>query len=418
METHIHKPRAADLPPIDIHNFSGRLPNELRKLDNDARILPANRRTLRRYVTLAGQGRLQKRGRGTPISTGRCMKLLTILKRFAMHIEVPFEQLDADALEMFILGIEDGSIPKLKAVHGSSRYSQETVHDFKKIIRTFYRWLLRDDPDLAEDLVGWFETRRLDLQPKALDPRVIPHLARSMASFQGDALVWTLFDGGFRIGELLNVRLGRDVLLHASPEGEPLMTIEIRVSKTFGRSVTLPLASDSLRFWVERHPCFLGYTEDGRVRTTDPTSCLFTWSYRYCCKRLREMGQRELGEAIHPHRFRHTSASYWAVKLQRHALCTRFGWSMGSSQPDRYIKRGGYFMEQVNKEAVKLSAEDAASGFARAGRTSVPVDTAQDLNAASQLVPHHVERTNRHTAEPDPPAVRHRTHPAPGQDDL
>lgn len=95
---------------------------ELRKLDNDTRILPANSRTLRRYVTLAGQGRLQERDHGTPISQGRCMKLLTILKRYAMDIEVPFEQVDADAIEEYILGIEDDSIPKLKAVDGSSRY--------------------------------------------------------------------------------------------------------------------------------------------------------------------------------------------------------------------------------------------------------------------------------------------------------
>ena len=34
---------------------------------------------------------------------------------------------------------------------------------------------------------------------------------------------------------------------------------------------------------------------------------------------------------------RHTSATYWAPKLDRVTFCKRFGWSYNSSSPDRYI---------------------------------------------------------------------------------
>lgn len=358
-------------PAIDIHRHASKLPRELARLEQDRRVLPANRAILNTYITKASRGRLKQRGRSPPLSPGRCLKLLTVLKRYAMHIGVPFEQVTADELEDFIVGIEDGTIHKLNTVRGTAAYSPETVHDFKKIIRTFYKWLLRDRPEQIEELVGWFETRRLVTRPKALDPRVIPHLGRAVGNTQGEALIWALFDGGFRIGELLNVRLGHDVWINTHGDGQRVVVIDIRVSKTFGRQVALPLASDALIFWIERHPQYAGIDEDGRVRSASSGSLLFSWSYRYCCRVMRELGQRELGEHLHPHRLRHTSASYWGTKLRRHQLCVRMGWSLSSTQPDRYIKRGGFFTERINEEAVSQSEGDRRGEFQRPGVRSI-----------------------------------------------
>jgi len=37
------------------------------------------------------------------------------------------------------------------------------------------------------------------------------------------------------------------------------------------------------------------------------------------------------------HMIRHTSATFWAPKLDRTTFCKRFGWSYSSGMPDRYI---------------------------------------------------------------------------------
>ena len=45
--------------------------------------------------------------------------------------------------------------------------------------------------------------------------------------------------------------------------------------------------------------------------------------------------------AAYPHLLRHASATYWANKLPYFKFCKRFGWTMTSGMPQRYIDRAG-----------------------------------------------------------------------------
>lgn len=56
---------------------------------------------------------------------------------------------------------------------------------------------------------------------------------------------------------------------------------------------------------------------------------------------LRRLGQRVLKKHVHPHLFRHSSATYYATKLNRQELCYRNGWRFSSDMPDIYISRAG-----------------------------------------------------------------------------
>ena len=353
---------------LDIHGHDRGLTRDLITLATDERLLAVNRTTIRDYVERARDGRLVARGRGRPVSAGRCRKLLTVLRRFGIAIDVPFASVDADTMERFIVGLDDGTVTKLKRIHGTLRYSPESVLDFKKIIRQFYRWLLKGDANRIADLTDWFDTRRLRIESNAFDPQLVPRLAKAIDSIQGSALVWTLFDGGFRIAELLNVRLRDDVRVERLEDDRWVCIVEIRISKTFPRTIALPLASEALLFWIRRHPAVIDVDTSGRPRLRDPDAMLFTWSYRYICKRLRDVGHRELNEHLHPHRFRHTSATYWATRLTRYPFCTRFGWSAHSSEADRYIRRSGYLMDQTMRLTTptvtgQQSADHRSSAF-------------------------------------------------------
>jgi hypothetical protein len=56
---------------------------------------------------------------------------------------------------------------------------------------------------------------------------------------------------------------------------------------------------------------------------------------------LRRLGQEVLKKPVHPHLFRHSSATYYATRLNRQELCYRYGWRFSSNMPDVYISRAG-----------------------------------------------------------------------------
>ena len=44
---------------------------------------------------------------------------------------------------------------------------------------------------------------------------------------------------------------------------------------------------------------------------------------------------------------RHSSATYWAPKMNRYQLCAKYGWAFSSNMPDRYIERKGIIFDQI-----------------------------------------------------------------------
>jgi len=44
---------------------------------------------------------------------------------------------------------------------------------------------------------------------------------------------------------------------------------------------------------------------------------------------------------VHYHLFRHSSATYYASRLNRQELCIRYAWKFSSNMPDVYISRAG-----------------------------------------------------------------------------
>jgi len=60
---------------------------------------------------------------------------------------------------------------------------------------------------------------------------------------------------------------------------------------------------------------------------------------------------------------RHSSATYWAPKLNRYQLCAKYGWAFSSDMPDRYIKRKGIIFDEIAEkgdvdQATKLQREN------------------------------------------------------------
>ena len=67
---------------------------------------------------------------------------------------------------------------------------------------------------------------------------------------------------------------------------------------------------------------------------------------------LHRVSKRVLGKRVTPHILRHSSATYYANLLNHHQLCYRYGWSMASDMPNRYIDREG-ILEEETRHIVK-----------------------------------------------------------------
>lgn len=333
---------------IDIHDYTHKLQRDLKALSRDERLLPEQRRTIARYISDAkiGYASQHRRRRGRrPISDGRCLKLLWHLRRIAIAVKVPFDRVTVTQMEYFIDGLEQGTIGKLTAKNAGGPYSPETIKDFKAIIRRFYKWLIGEDVARYEELVGWFDMR---CEPPELETFALEE-AKRMAQTQGPqgrSLVMALFDGGFRPTELFNVRL-YDVHFDRDEQGRHVAMIRIRHSKTKSRTIALPLATDDLLFWIERHPSGGQLNESGRIDAKDPNALLFQWSYNYGRKVLHQIGQEELGQRLYFYRFRHASATFYARHLTEFQMCARYGWVMGSKAVRRYVDVSGVLAQSA-----------------------------------------------------------------------
>jgi hypothetical protein len=91
-----------------------------------------------------------------------------------------------------------------------------------------------------------------------------------------------------------------------------------------------------LEEWLAEHP---------EPKNTEAQ--LFPVKYTWFANRLDTLAQQAIRKKVHPHMLRHSSATYWASKLNRYQLCAKYGWAFSSDMPDRYIKRKGIILSQI-----------------------------------------------------------------------
>ena len=74
------------------------------------------------------------------------------------------------------------------------------------------------------------------------------------------------------------------------------------------------------------------------IKSQDP---VFASTYDGMRMFLRRLGNQVLKRRVYPHLFRHSSATFYATRLNRQELCYRYGWKFSSNMPDIYISRAG-----------------------------------------------------------------------------
>jgi integrase/recombinase XerD len=246
----------------------------------------------------------------------RILKYLYTLTTFSKWFGKPFDQITQEEMEKIISNIEENVYKKPKG-----NYSEETKLDFKKTLRKFYKWL--GHPELLEFMDMSIKTKDVP----AITREEAEKLINSTPETCLKTAIMTCFDGGPRAEELLNIRI-KDLTKKKYENENDCYWINIRHSKTYARTIPLPLCTRELNEWINNH------AEKG-----NPEAQLIPYTYSQLNKRIIKLAAKVLKKHITSHILRHSSATYWAPKMNRYQLCAKYGWPFKSNMPDRYIER-------------------------------------------------------------------------------
>ena len=292
--------------------------------------------TKREFLEFLEQLELGKVNRGRKISATRQLKYISMLKLPLEYLNKPTVRLTVADLERFEKALSSGQLISPLRNHP---YRQNTMVDIRKLLRIFLRWRLGDAKALP--LTSWFDTRDQHKTPEFLSETEIEQLYKGCSKPEHRFLIAVLFDAGTRAQEFHNLRM-EDVFLSEGRENFTRIALKEEYSKTLGRTIAL--------YWknsAEAVRDFILYRRRMGAKSGDP---VFNISYLVAKKFLRRLGQRVLQRNVYYHLFRHSSATYYATKLNRQELCYRYGWKFSSPMPDIYISRAGMESKQLDEK--------------------------------------------------------------------
>ena len=314
---------------IDIHNSAHNYKRALEKLEKDKNVIAGNKQLILSFLIDCETGKTVKNKSKKKIGVKRCNRLLDLLKLFSNLLDKPFDKLTQEDHEKFILDFEND---KYKKKNGK-KFNESTKSYYKKGFRKFGKWM--KDRGINDLDFSFMETYEPIKEVSALTREEIEKIISKTPLLRDQALIMILFDSGARIEEFLNIRL-RHLM-----KREDYYQVRIEYSKTKPRTVSIPMCTKLLESWLQEHP-----------DRDNPEAQLFPMSYDLVRITVKRHAQKALNKNINIHQLRHSSATYYCHKLSSYQLCYRYGWSMGSDQPARYIDREG-INEEGTAELVK-----------------------------------------------------------------
>lgn len=322
---------------IDIHkrNLDSR-----KEAINKWKVSEEDKKDLLRFLNDLGLGKINK---GKKISETRQIKYLDILKTPLGFFNKPMSKIALKDMESFEKALSSNKIKSYK----NTPYAQSTKADMRRLLRIYLKWKL-GNTERFRQLTDWFDTRVVKRTPDYLSEEQVEKLYKNCKNAEERFLIAVLFDSGVRAEEFHNVRY-EDIQLPKENESYVRLTVKTEYSKTEGRTISL--------FWkysLEAARDYLKEREAGGIKSSDP---VFNNSYDNSRQFLIRLGKKIIGRSIHYHLFRHSSATYYASKLNRQQLCYRYGWKFSSDMPDVYISRSGMENKELDERFASTELE-------------------------------------------------------------
>ncbi len=316
----------------DIHNRIQAFKNTLEKLENNNFPIPENKDLILKFIRDCRLGKTLKNRQKKIIGEARCLKYIQILKKLSLWLDKPFNQVKQEDIEKIIENLENDKYTyDLKSKSGEIIKTKPLAHstklDYKKSLIKFYKWLYGNNKNVPE-LVDWIDTYDIVKEIPALKREEVEQLAATL-TIRDKAILISLFDSGARAEEFLNIKICDLSKI------DGVYKIRIVHSKTKPRTIHLPIASQFIDMWLNYNG------------SKNSQEYLFPITYEGLRMMLHRVGKKVLKKNITPHLLRHSSATYYANLLNHQQLCYRYGWTMASNMPNRYLDREGIFEKET-----------------------------------------------------------------------
>jgi integrase len=338
---------------------------------NDWNIPESVKKNIFRFLEELELGKVNK---GIKISEARQSKYLDILKMPLEFWNKPENKITIKEVESFEKKLSSGDIK----TRTGEPYSNSTKVDIRRGIKIYLKWKLGQTK--GNELTNWLDTRGVKKTPDYLKESEITTLYHHCKSASERFLIAVLFDSGARAGEFHNIRY-EDLQLPEGKNNFVQLALKEEYSKTKGRTISL--------YWKNSLEAVSEYIKEREREGIKSNEPIYNGSYDSARFFLMRLGKKILKKSIHFHLFRHSSATYYASKLNRQQLCIRYGWAFSSDMPDTYISRAGMDNKELDENMTNTELSDLQLKVQRQEQTNeIQKEEIKDLrDKFSQISP-------------------------------
>ena len=302
---------------FEVHRSQKDVDLALRRMDRDSGVNSKDKPlilTFSRERLAKGVGRLR---------TGKVIYCLRYLSRWHKR---PFEEATKESLMDLVSAVD------------STELALATKHDFKTILKMFFKWYKGND-DFFPPIISWLKPRlknKHKLPEELLTEDEVFQMAKAADHPRDRAFVLVLYETGCRIGEMLTLKIKN---VQFDEYGAVLRV----TGKTGDRRVRIISSAPALGEWMQIH----AKASDPETQLWPPLSNSHKYhdrvmDYVSMCSVLRKLAVRAgIKKRIYPHLFRHSRATALAGKLTEAQMKEYFGWVQASDMASVYVHLSG-----------------------------------------------------------------------------
>jgi len=292
-----------------------------------------------------------------------------ILRDYAQFLKKPFEEATRDDVKAYLAAV-------------AARVTKGTLEGHKRVLKSFYRDLLRPEEPGHPHVVSWIRlTNPLKLGKRItyedlIKPHEIVAMANAARHPRDRALIMLLYDSGMRIGELLGLRV-KDIEFDQYGA-----SANVTDGKTGARKVRLIHSIPDVQQWLSIHPdkahpempLFV------KLANRDQQPALL----HDACRRILNDAANAAGikKPIWAHLFRHSNYEEWADTLGEDLARVRYGWDRFSPMPSLYRHRHEKQVDEVMLAKAGIKPKESAETRSLATRTCIRCQTVNSPAAA------------------------------------
>lgn len=317
---------------MPFHSLGEDAKSILERATREGRITQDDAALLREYIT---QRRAKKH-----LSPGRVIKIIYNMLLWKKFISKPFR-------EHTITDLYDGIDELLtKKTPDGQTLSQNTLYDTVSILKPFYFWMIGAGySSIPEKDLREIKRPPIDKMTKTAEdiitPEEVEKIITACTSARDRALIHLLYEGGFRIGEIGQLRW-KDVKFD---DGGAVVNVDFKTGKP--RYIRLVMAKQVLAAWKKDHPDARADAYVFLDRSGKPVN------YYALLKQVQRIVQRAgITRHVTPHSFRHSRITHLMTEGRvRESVIKLMMW--GSTDTDMFSTylhlTGGDIDRQINE---------------------------------------------------------------------